>query len=178
MIFVRDSTSYELVTTRFSNVRSYKCPNMAGFIYPSFIDDLELTQTHPLYLMREDVEQAVGDTGNGAIPPDVGVGGWHNILGTRCWGMSIFRVISVIAGRLLPVGMAFSAWKAMAMNMINTDVAAFSHADVVITSRLHGHILALLLGIKVVLKDNSYGKNSAYYSEWHKEKVTGIALSD
>jgi pyruvyl transferase EpsO len=37
---------------------------------------------------------------------------------------------------------------------------------VVITERLHGHILCLLAGIPNVLIDNSYGKNAAFYNTW------------
>lgn len=35
-----------------------------------------------------------------------------------------------------------------------------------ITNRLHGHILLLLLGIPHILLDNSYGKISGYHSTW------------
>ena len=36
----------------------------------------------------------------------------------------------------------------------------------VVTDRLHGHILATLLGIPHVLLDNSYGKVSRYHARW------------
>jgi pyruvyl transferase EpsO len=36
----------------------------------------------------------------------------------------------------------------------------------VITDRLHGHILSLLLGLPHVVLDNSYGKNRAFYETW------------
>ncbi len=38
----------------------------------------------------------------------------------------------------------------------------------VFTDRLHGCILAVLLNKKVVLIDNSYGKNSEFYNAWMK----------
>jgi pyruvyl transferase EpsO len=37
---------------------------------------------------------------------------------------------------------------------------------VVVTDRLHGHILSVLLGIPHVLMDNSYGKNESFYATW------------
>jgi exopolysaccharide biosynthesis predicted pyruvyltransferase EpsI len=40
--------------------------------------------------------------------------------------------------------------------------------DIVITSRLHGHILSGLLGIPSIVLDNSYGKNKDYYNTWSK----------
>ncbi|HMC89244.1 MAG TPA: polysaccharide pyruvyl transferase family protein [Gemmataceae bacterium] len=36
----------------------------------------------------------------------------------------------------------------------------------VITDRLHGHILCILLGIEHVILDNSYGKLSSFYDTW------------
>lgn len=38
--------------------------------------------------------------------------------------------------------------------------------EVVITDRLHGHILCLLMGIPHVLLDNSYGKLSTFFETW------------
>jgi exopolysaccharide biosynthesis predicted pyruvyltransferase EpsI len=40
---------------------------------------------------------------------------------------------------------------------------------VVITERLHGHILCLLAGIPNVLIDNSYGKNATFYETWTRD---------
>jgi pyruvyl transferase EpsO len=45
--------------------------------------------------------------------------------------------------------------------------------DVVISERLHGHILACLLGIPSILLDNSYGKNKAFHETW----LTGLPNS-
>jgi pyruvyl transferase EpsO len=36
----------------------------------------------------------------------------------------------------------------------------------VVTDRLHGHILCLLVGIPHCLYDNSYGKNREFYRAW------------
>ena len=44
-----------------------------------------------------------------------------------------------------------------------------SRGRVVVTDRLHGHILASLLRIPHVLLDNSYGKNRRYYETWSAE---------
>jgi pyruvyl transferase EpsO len=43
-----------------------------------------------------------------------------------------------------------------------------SRGRVVITDRLHGHILGLLLGIPHVILDNSYGKLRTFYETWTK----------
>jgi exopolysaccharide biosynthesis predicted pyruvyltransferase EpsI len=40
---------------------------------------------------------------------------------------------------------------------------------VVVTDRLHGHILSVLLGIPHVLMDNNYGKNQSFYATWTRD---------
>lgn len=41
-----------------------------------------------------------------------------------------------------------------------------SRGDVVLTDRLHGHILSVLMGIPNVVLDNSYGKVRGFYGSW------------
>ena len=45
-----------------------------------------------------------------------------------------------------------------------------SAARVVVTDRLHGHILSMLLGKPHVILDNSYGKLSSFHEKW----TTGV----
>ena len=53
--------------------------------------------------------------------------------------------------------------------LINQGVEFISQYDLVVSTRLHGHILALLLGIPSIIIDNSYGKNSRFYNTWLKD---------
>lgn len=53
--------------------------------------------------------------------------------------------------------------------LINQGVVFLSVYNLVITTRLHGHILALLLGIPSIMIDNNYGKNSRFYNTWLKD---------
>ena len=53
-----------------------------------------------------------------------------------------------------------------ARKRMRRGTALLSSARVVITDRLHGHIMALLLGIPHVVLDNSYGKVHRYVTEW------------
>ncbi len=41
-----------------------------------------------------------------------------------------------------------------------------ARGQVVVTDRLHGHILSFLLAIPHVLMDNNYGKNHSFYETW------------
>lgn len=52
--------------------------------------------------------------------------------------------------------------------LINTGIKFINDYDEIYTTRLHGCILSLLLDKKIVLLDNSYGKNKSYYDAWLK----------
>lgn len=54
----------------------------------------------------------------------------------------------------------------LARQRMARGVALLSSARVVITDRLHGHIVAMLLGIPHVVLDNSYGKVHRFVSQW------------
>ena len=49
---------------------------------------------------------------------------------------------------------------------IKNGVDFLSKYKFVITTRLHGHILSLLLGIPSIIVNNSYGKNKRFYETW------------
>ncbi|MCT8000753.1 polysaccharide pyruvyl transferase family protein [Sphingomonas sanguinis] len=49
---------------------------------------------------------------------------------------------------------------------VERGLRLLSRGERVVTDRLHGHILSLLLGIPHVVMDNDYGKVSAYIATW------------
>jgi exopolysaccharide biosynthesis protein PssK len=49
---------------------------------------------------------------------------------------------------------------------MNFGCRLLARGKVVVTDRLHGHILSLLLGIPHVLLDNSYGKLRHFHETW------------
>ena len=53
--------------------------------------------------------------------------------------------------------------------LIKIGIDFINEFDTVYTTRLHGCILSLLLDKNIVLLDNSYGKNKAFYDAWLKE---------
>jgi pyruvyl transferase EpsO len=60
-----------------------------------------------------------------------------------------------------------------ARRRLGRAVALLSGADVVVTDRLHGHVLALLLGIPHVLLDDRTGKVHALHATWTRD-VAGV----
>jgi pyruvyl transferase EpsO len=55
---------------------------------------------------------------------------------------------------------------ALALRRLTRGLALVGSGKVVMTDRLHGHLLALLLGRDNVLLDNSYGKLRSFYETW------------
>jgi pyruvyl transferase EpsO len=54
----------------------------------------------------------------------------------------------------------------VAADRLGRGCATLAEGRVVITDRLHAHILCLLLGIPSVIIDNSYGKLRNFYDTW------------
>lgn len=53
--------------------------------------------------------------------------------------------------------------------LIEKGIDFISTYDLVVSTRLHGHILALLLDVPTIMIDNSYGKNKRFYETWLKD---------
>jgi len=66
-----------------------------------------------------------------------------------------------IAARLVAV-----TYDVQARQRLRLGCGLLARGRVVITDRLHGHILCLLLGIPHVLLDNSYGKVRQFHDTW------------
>ena len=61
---------------------------------------------------------------------------------------------------------------------VNRAIRMLSYGRVVVTDRLHGHILCTLVGIPHVLLNNSYGKNISYYETWSRPgRLSHLAAS-
>ncbi|MEG3082706.1 polysaccharide pyruvyl transferase family protein [Sphingomonas sp. PB2P12] len=72
----------------------------------------------------------------------------------------------------LPVGIDAPAREAQAIARVERGLRLLARGRVVVTDRLHGHILADLLGIPHVTLDNDYGKIAAYLDAWPDRTTT------
>jgi exopolysaccharide biosynthesis predicted pyruvyltransferase EpsI len=54
----------------------------------------------------------------------------------------------------------------MARRWLLRGLRVLARGRIVVTDRLHGHVLALLQGIPQVVLDNSYGKLRSTYTTW------------
>jgi exopolysaccharide biosynthesis predicted pyruvyltransferase EpsI len=161
-LFVRDQPSYDFAAARF-DCEIVLCPDMALFIgaLGRRAPDMDV-----LYLLRTDKEQAVrgyaGRTGYTFRVAD--------------WLME--RGPSVEARRLLRVlrDMRRGQWDRLALRAASYEAAArarvlrgcrlLSSGRLVITDRLHAHLLSLLLGIPHAVLDNNYGKLGRFLEVW------------
>lgn len=64
---------------------------------------------------------------------------------------------------------AATLWRRYTLHLLKFAHAAFEQFNTVDTDRLHGMIFATLLGKKVILRDNSYGKIGRYTRVWFPE---------
>ena len=66
----------------------------------------------------------------------------------------------------LPLGTTPASREAQARERVERGCRLLSRGEVIVTDRLHGHILAELLEIPHVVLDNDYGKIGAYMQAW------------
>jgi exopolysaccharide biosynthesis predicted pyruvyltransferase EpsI len=164
-MLVRDHTSAELAREVTASVSTSPDPATA----------LSLTRastptTDVLWLLRADKEETRsrrGDIGRGEgeVRAD-----WPGDLLTeraRAW---VVRQSGRLGHRLPVARAARSAdpadWDGRAWARLARGIDLLSSARVVVTDRLHGHILSELLDIPDVALDNSYGKTSTYVGTW------------
>ena len=57
-------------------------------------------------------------------------------------------------------------WLRLARRRLGRGLRLLTRGRVVISDRLHGHILCVLCGVPHVIVDNSYGKIRAFYDQW------------
>ncbi len=168
-LFVRDEKSLALVQGFTPNLALM--PDMAHQLYP--LQALPSTagktphQGSSLYFKRQDPEAAAGNTPLGQHESI----DWADVLGAQ--GQKQIRHYQKHMKWLTKLGLERKAqaylarrWKCMAQEMATAAVQCFSQYEHIVTDRLHGHLLAMLLDKPNTVLDNSYGKNSSYIQCW------------
>lgn len=61
-------------------------------------------------------------------------------------------------------------------SLMYSAVCQFKRHQLIITNRLHGHILCILLGIPHVFLPNSYHKNESFYQTWTNQIPVGTFI--
>ncbi len=118
------------------------------------------------YLLRTDKERAVGETA-GRAGYTSRVDEWlverPHAVGTR----KLLRVLREMReGRWDRLALRAASYDTAARARVLRGCRLLSSGRVVITDRLHAHLLSLLLGIPHAVLDNSYGKLSRFLDAW------------
>lgn len=164
IILVRDERSLEIARKEF-HTPSFLCPDMAFYLGPlrrptPVADDV-------IWLARTDKESAVSAISNesrGVSRVD-----WLEEPRTPLVRMNylLSYQLRLHNGKPAVVSKAVSmTYHPLARQRLARGCRLLGRGKTVISDRLHGHILSLLLGIPHILLDNSYGKVRNFYSTW------------
>lgn len=69
-------------------------------------------------------------------------------------------------------------WNQLSKSRMKRGIQLLSKGNVVLTDRLHAHILSILIGKAHVIADNSYGKVSDFYQTWTFQNTKSVLVSD
>lgn len=166
-LFVRDNNSYDIASNYLENV--YLSPDTAHSLYP--IKATKSISKESLYLIRNDKESS-HEQANILESNKVGVIDWEYLYSSRT--ITVYKIIyklhsSNISQKIIPQKLLNKMWTSYTNFIIRKAVELFSDHKRIVTSRLHGHILACLMDKENNVIDNSYGKNSSYHRIWTKD---------
>lgn len=158
-LLVRDRPSLDFAKRHFQ-CDTFLCPDMAFYLGP-----LERkTPSHDFfYLMRTDLEGSV--KGRARHPGrSFEIDDW---LEEERWSIRMTTTVS----RLMSIGASadkarLTKYDRLARARLRRGIAMLSSGRVVVTDRLHGHIMSTLLGIPHIALDNSYGKLRNFIHAW------------
>jgi exopolysaccharide biosynthesis predicted pyruvyltransferase EpsI len=158
-LLVRDQESYEFAAANF-DCAVYMCPDMALYIGRT---QRNRAQVDMLYLMRTDRERAedfrAPDTAETKIVTD-----WLEESRYR----RQFAKLATLARTAFADRheRTLELYTALAWKRYRRGVEILSQGRVVVTDRLHAHIISLLLDVPHVVLDNSYGKLGRFIDTW------------
>lgn len=158
-LVVRDQKSLEFARTQFQ-ATSVLCPDMAFSLGP--LQRPLPSRADLLWLRRIDEESARQQAGS--APPAAIVCDWLDGPLPR-WRRARVKLHGWNSSGLLNRAVA-AAYEGQAGSRLDAGCRLLAQGRVVVTDRLHAHILCLLLDIPHVILDNSYGKLRRVVDTW------------
>ena len=165
----RDKVTFDILAEYFGN-KTCILPDMAFCILEEDLGKYELKVTKTkLIIERKDCESLAG-----RMPNDDGdIYDWPPFEHSFHRSTFLNKVLKRVSDARIPCVSKYSNhfWNYyfthyFAEKMFMEGVRFISPYKEVETTRLHGCILSVLLGKKITLIDNSYGKNSNFYNTW------------
>lgn len=176
-LFARDTATFNLLKTHFSPYVKLS-PDMAHQLYGRLTTKkaAEVVTSTPniLYFLRKDIEKSqLEQSIRATLSADAHIKDWEDLLTEKD------HQFEKLCGRLARIANTLNLgflknkvndmWYKQSLDVIERMRQIFVSYDVVVTSRLHGHIFSCLLEIPNEVCDNSYGKNLGYYNQWTNE---------
>lgn len=161
-LLVRDRASYDFASARFE-CATVLCPDMALFLGPL---ERRPPEVDVFYLLRTDKERAVG-TASAPAGYTSRTADWLVERRASVEAAKLLRALRELGGG--PPGRAalrLARYDAAAQARVRRGCRLLASGLVVITDRLHAHILCLLLGIPHAVLDNTYGKLGRFLDAW------------
>lgn len=174
-LMVRDQTSLEFAQDHF------ECPT---YLCPDFATGLgQLNADKPpsvpiLGLMRSDIEKrnSAGETAQQT--QGIKIVDWvdadRHPLSDRIVP-KLTQLVPRLHGPLMKP--LFASFQRQVKRNLERGVDILGQGDVIVTDRLHGHILCSLMGKRHVLLDNANGKVLRYVKAWPNPNLTTLASS-
>lgn len=169
-LLVRDKPSLEFAQKAF-DCPIYLCSDMA-FGLRDLSNDEEAS-VPALALMRDDLEKRIEGEAPDSLRQYARVTDW------------IERERPPFSDRAVPylikkfpslnqylISSLAAAYRRQATRQLRRGIEILSQGDIIITDRLHGHILSTLMRKKHIVLDNSYGKVFNYINTWPDDGFT------
>lgn len=177
-ICVRDKKSYDILVNNFVGNKILLVPDMAFYINRQKLKTC-LSSKKIMFLKRTD-EEYNDQIHYSNVPEQAEIRDWPTYeKNPSCYhAYSILRHIVYVFGFVFGPRIHtylynryirfFWTYYLLPYN-VKCGVKFINSYDTIYTTRLHGAILAVLLGKKVFLYDNKYGKIASYYDTWLRD---------
>lgn len=166
-LLVRDQQSYQLASSKFDcNVKL--CPDSAFCI--GSLNELGNQKYETVMLMRTDSERNEGVQFN-----DLNIDDKKNFVCDWLDESKLFKYQTFFLALYYYIfinymsAIKLSYYNAKAQLRLNRGVKDLSKGKIVVTDRLHAHIISVLLNKANYVLDNNYGKVSGYIQQWTSE---------
>jgi pyruvyl transferase EpsO len=162
-LLLRDEHSLEIARRAFQ-ARSLLCPDMAIALGP--MSRRGAARHERLWLLRND-QEALPQHRDGLVHREAV--DWNTETEQPLRRLVFFLTTQMRAHpRKLAWldGIITACFDRLARDRLIRGCRLLSQGDTVVTDRLHGHVLSLLLGIRHVVLDNNDGKVKSFYEAW------------
>jgi exopolysaccharide biosynthesis predicted pyruvyltransferase EpsI len=126
-------------------------------------------------LLRADQERREDALAGSLLFRDVNIADWNRVNEFRRQFQKLSMGLLGAASQQTFMRLRERRFTAMAEERVRLGFVQLDAGSVVVTDRLHGHIMSTLLGKPHVVIDNFYGKIRRFIEAWGKDDITYIA---